>query len=111
MTELQEAVGRAVRLHRKGRSLTQEQLAEAVGLTEQAIGKIERGENAPLLATLESIARTLDVPVRDLMPPAPLAPDTPAAARIAARLARLTPDEATWLEAIVEAALRERPTR
>lgn len=109
MTSLQEEVGRAIRQQRKVKGLTQEQLAEAVGLTEQAIGKIERGENAPLLGTLDAIARRLDIAACHLMPPAPLPPDTPAAARISARVARLSQDEATWLEAIVDAALREKP--
>lgn len=109
MTNLQREVGRAIRQLRTSKGLTQEQLAEAVGVTEQAIGKIERGENAPLLSTLDTIARRLGVAAAHLMPPAPLPPEAPAAERIAARVARLGPDEATWLEAVIEAALREKP--
>lgn len=65
---LQKSVGRAIRVHREGAGLTQAALAEAVGLTEQYIGVIERGARAPSFKTLESLARTLKTPVRDFFP-------------------------------------------
>lgn len=73
---LQKSVGRAIRVHRERAGLTQAMLAEAVGLTEQYIGVIERGVRAPSFKTLEALARTLKTPVRDFFPH-PLAPDHP----------------------------------
>jgi transcriptional regulator with XRE-family HTH domain len=71
---LQKSVGRAIRVHRERVGLTQAVLAEAVGLTEQYIGVIERGVRAPSFKTLDALARTLKTPVRDFFPH-PLAPD------------------------------------
>lgn len=73
---LQKSVGRAIRLHRERAGLTQASLAEAVGLTEQYIGVIERGVRAPSFRTLEALARTLDSPVRDFFPHAVVADQT-----------------------------------
>lgn len=71
---LQKSVGRAIRMQRERKGLTQAALAEAVGLTEQYIGVIERGVRAPSFKTLEALARTLKTPVRDFFPH-PLAQD------------------------------------
>lgn len=71
---LQKSVGRAIRVHRERAGLTQAVLAEAVGLTEQYIGVIERGARAPSFKTLDALARTLKTPVRDFFPH-PLASD------------------------------------
>lgn len=71
---LQKSVGRAIRVHRERAGLTQAVLAEAVGLTEQYIGVIERGVRAPSFKTLDALARTLKVPVRSFFPH-PLSPD------------------------------------
>jgi transcriptional regulator with XRE-family HTH domain len=71
---LQKSVGRAIRMQRERAGLTQAALAEAVGLTEQYIGVIERGVRAPSFKTLEALARTLKTPVRDFFPH-PLAQD------------------------------------
>lgn len=71
---LQKSVGRAIRMQRERMGLTQAALAEAVGLTEQYIGVIERGVRAPSFKTLEALARTLKTPVRDFFPH-PLAQD------------------------------------
>lgn len=65
---LQKSVGRAIRMQRERSGLTQAALAEAVGLTEQYIGVIERGVRAPSFKTLEALARTLQAPVRDFFP-------------------------------------------
>lgn len=71
---LQKSVGRAIRMQRERAGLTQAALAEAVGLTEQYIGVVERGVRAPSFKTLEALARTLKTPVRNFFPH-PLAQD------------------------------------
>jgi transcriptional regulator with XRE-family HTH domain len=58
---LQKIFGSNVRHHRRAQGLTLEQLAEAVGVSRETIGKIERGTSAPLFETAERIATALDV--------------------------------------------------
>lgn len=45
---------------REAKGITQEQLAEKVGLTRQAIGAIENGVNKPSVPVAKSIAQILD---------------------------------------------------
>ena len=52
---------------RLDRRLTQGALAERVGVSRVALGKIERGVVLPRAGTLAALARALDVPVRDLV--------------------------------------------
>jgi transcriptional regulator with XRE-family HTH domain len=54
---------------RRSKSMTQEELATAVGRTVEAVSNIERGKSLPSLGTLMAIAEALDAPVRDLFPP------------------------------------------
>ena len=94
IVRLQKSVGRAIRMHRERVGLTQAALAEAVGLTEQYIGVVERGARAPSFRTLEALARTLKTPVRDFFP-RPLAQDQAddALSDVIGLLAPLTADE------------------
>jgi len=52
---------------RKSLKLTQSQFAELVHLSEDSIGKIERGVGIPTVETLDKIANALKVPIEDLM--------------------------------------------
>lgn len=52
---------------RNRRNLTQEQLAEKLFVTRQAISRWENGETMPGIDMLKLIAVTLDVPVTELM--------------------------------------------
>lgn len=54
---------------RKDRGLTQEQLAEAVGVRQPRIAEVERGDANPRLATLAKLALALGVPVWALLAP------------------------------------------
>ncbi len=56
-------VGQRVRLRRKQLGLSQERLAEALGLTFQQVQKYERGANRVSASKLYEIARELQVPV------------------------------------------------
>jgi transcriptional regulator with XRE-family HTH domain len=49
--------------------LTQEQLAEKLGVSVNFIGQVERGENAPSFDTLQKIAEVLEVDVSELFLP------------------------------------------
>lgn len=63
---LQRKLGQRIASLRKGRKLTQEQLAEGVGCSVEFISLVERGVNAPSVAGLEKFARILKVEVREL---------------------------------------------
>jgi transcriptional regulator with XRE-family HTH domain len=56
-------VGRRVRLRRTLLGLSQEKLAEALGLTFQQVQKYERGANRVGASRLFDLSRVLDVPV------------------------------------------------
>lgn len=61
-----EAFGRAVRLWRKRKGLSQERLAERADLHRNYVGLVERGERNASIKTIFQIARALDVAVADL---------------------------------------------
>lgn len=54
---------------RKDRGLTQEQLAEAVGVRQPRIAEVERGDANPRLDTLAKLAYALGVPPFALLDP------------------------------------------
>jgi transcriptional regulator with XRE-family HTH domain len=56
-------VGSRIRLRRKLRGISQQQLAEALGLTFQQVQKYERGANRVSASKLFEAARMLDVPI------------------------------------------------
>lgn len=61
-----ERLGIRIKTLRKSLGLTQEKLAELCGLSDNFIGKAERGYNAPSIMTLERIAKALKVPLSEL---------------------------------------------
>ena len=59
-------IGENIQLLRKKRSLTQEALAEQVGVSRQTVAKWEAGERAPDLEAAGKLSRVLDVSLDDL---------------------------------------------
>ena len=95
--------------------LTQAQLAEASGVTDETISRIERGRYEPAVSTLFRLAEALDIsldrlagePARDgggaRRAPAGVSPIlSPIVRRLRARIDRLTPDAQRALLAIAE---------
>ncbi|MBD3778637.1 MULTISPECIES: helix-turn-helix transcriptional regulator [unclassified Cellulomonas] len=68
--ELQRVVGEQVRRVRAERGLSQEALADALGVHRTYLGAVERGERNLTLRTVERLADRLAVDVRDLLDPA-----------------------------------------
>lgn len=60
-------VGGRIRQRRTARGLSQQALADAAGLTQNAIFRIEGGESNPQITTLQQIAAGLGCTVRELM--------------------------------------------
>ena len=65
-TNLKVKFGRKLRQIRRLKNLTQEQLAEATGISVEFVSNIERGINAPSFDTLEKLAEVLNVSYVDL---------------------------------------------
>lgn len=59
--EIKKCVGRKIQEFRKRKNLTQEQLAEAVGIDTISISKIETGRSYPTSENLAKIAQILSV--------------------------------------------------
>lgn len=59
-------IGENIRQERKRQLLTMDQLAEKAGITNNFLGKLERGEGMPSLPTLDSIACALGVSMDSL---------------------------------------------
>lgn len=61
VAELINQIGRKIRILRKNRGLTQEQLGEKVQLPQSYIGSVERGEKNISMETLERLIHALRV--------------------------------------------------
>ena len=67
--DMRELVGRNVRAVRQARGMTQEELAETSGFSQQYISGLERGLRNPTVVTLYELAQALkSTPVELLQP-------------------------------------------
>jgi len=64
--ELQK-LGKNIKKYRNHQSLSQEELAEIIGMHRTYIGMIERGEKNPTYLTLLKIARGLKINISELV--------------------------------------------
>lgn len=63
----QEQIGKFIKENRESINLTQEQLAEKLGLTAKSISRWERGKTMPDISMLGLLADTLHVSVQELL--------------------------------------------
>jgi predicted transcriptional regulator len=61
-------LGRHIQKMRQAAGVTQEELAEHIGVSTPYIGRMETGTITPNLKLLQKIARALGVKVKDLIP-------------------------------------------
>lgn len=61
MANFKLGVGNNIKLLRKARNITQEELAETIGIHSRQLSKIETGEHFPSCKTLEKLCVALDV--------------------------------------------------
>lgn len=66
MPSLRKSFGKRLRSIRKVRDLSQESFAEILGISVDFLSLIERGVNSPSFDTLEKMAKSLRVQVKDL---------------------------------------------
>lgn len=64
--KLPKILGKRIQKLRKNAGLTQEELAEKVGVSRAYIGYIEQGRNTPSLEIVDKIAKVLKVSVSSL---------------------------------------------
>ncbi len=67
MTAISTRLGATLRSARRERRWSQERLAEVSGLDRSYVGEIERGAVSPSLATLEKLAKALDLRLSELI--------------------------------------------
>lgn len=67
--DMRRLVGRNVRSARTARGMTQEQLAEAAGFSQQYISELECGRRNPTIVTLYELAQALESTPVDLITP------------------------------------------
>lgn len=63
---LKQDLGKKIQKLRKDKKITQEQLAELVGIDPKNISRIENGNNYPTAENLTSIAKALNVEIYEL---------------------------------------------
>ena len=63
----QENIGKFIAECRKGKNMTQQELAEKVGVTDRAISNWENGRRLPDLSLISLVANELDVSVAELL--------------------------------------------
>ena len=64
MKNTKELLGERIRELRKACGLTQEQLAERIGVEQKHVSRIELGTNYPTIKRLEKIAEALNLPMQ-----------------------------------------------
>ena len=67
--DMRQIVGRNVRRLRDALGLTQEQLAERSGFSQQYLSDLERGRRNPTVVSLWELAQALDTTPVDLITP------------------------------------------
>lgn len=65
MKTTKELLGARIKELRKARKLSQEELAELIGVEPQHMSRLEVGKSYPSLDRLEKIATVLEVPLKD----------------------------------------------
>lgn len=66
MSDIKKSFGKRLRKLRRNSDITQEELAEKIGMSSNFISQLERGINAPSFDVLAKLAEVFQVPVKDL---------------------------------------------
>lgn len=65
--KVEELIGAQIARLRKDRQLTQERLAELIGVATETISRLERGVSIPSLKTLTRISQALHTHLKDIL--------------------------------------------
>ncbi|WP_257441491.1 helix-turn-helix domain-containing protein [Burkholderia glumae] len=100
-TRLARRVGKAIARRREESQLTQEDVAEQLGVGNEAISRIERGIVMPTVARLVQLAKVFQCNVAELLTEASHRPDDQAR-HLSQLLTKLNPQDRETLVSIVE---------
>jgi transcriptional regulator with XRE-family HTH domain len=107
MADLRKRFGELLAAHRRRRGLTQEDLAEAAGLSVDMISKIEVGATGARFPSIERLAQAVQVDPAELF-----TSDLPngsmnqgAFGEISAKLSSLPESDLVWISALLDVAL------
>jgi transcriptional regulator with XRE-family HTH domain len=107
MADLRKRFGELLAAHRRRRGLTQEDLAEAAGLSVDMISKIEVGATGARFPSIERLAQAVQVDPAELF-----TSDLPSGAmnrgafgEISAKLSPLPEPDLIWISALLDVAL------
>ena len=64
MTNIKKLLGKNIKYYREIKNLTQEQLAEKIGINYKSLSTIECGQNFVTAQTLENISKALNVNIK-----------------------------------------------
>ena len=110
MDDLRKRFGRLVNANRRRCELTQQQLADATGISIDMINRIERGVTGARFPNIEKLAVALNVDPAELF-----TADLPAGAGqrraltdITSRLSTLSDRDLAWVDHLLDAALKTR---
>lgn len=104
MAEYSKYLGESIYRNRKRQKMTQAELAERAGVTEQTIRKIEHGEGNPQLDVLCALITTLMIDPTEIFYPQ-ADPEDPARKQLEILLGDCSDDQIHDLLPIIEAAL------
>lgn len=110
MPDLRTRFGRLVAAHRRQAGLTQEELAEAAGISVDMISKLESGTSGARFGVIERLAEALEVDPAELFTteiPSGV-PNRKMLADITSRLALLSEADFTWVKVLLDAAMLPR---
>ncbi len=74
--DIRAIIGRNVSRIRREKGLTQEQVEELSGFSQQYLSGLERGQRNPTIVSIVELAQALDVNYIDLLRPEPKRPKT-----------------------------------
>lgn len=99
--ELAKAIGKTIARYRQSQQLTQDELAERLGIGNEAVSRIERGIVIPGIARLMELACIFQCETADLLRPASLCPSDQAR-YLEQRLAQLSNEDQQLVIGFVE---------
>lgn len=110
MAELRKVLGLRLRQARKVRGWTQAALADNADLSLDMIGRLERGQVAPSLDTVERLAVALSISPASLLGGELAAVSDGAKGQVLARLngmlSTLSAKDLEWVESLIKVAMR-----
>lgn len=107
-SDFAERLGTAIAVRRRARSLTQEQFAEAIGVSPEWVSRMERGVGLPSLEVLAQISAAVGSPMADLVAAAESAAGGRAVVQELDAVARELPDDAVDVLVAAARSMRER---